>query len=106
MLKIGLRFFNSFKRPYWDRIPVSEFDINQHISALKPVNGIRKLKEYIMQLMHVPLDLTNKPGWHVHYVKINSKLNNQVALIIRVHQALFDGVSLSKILIALLSGNL
>ena len=56
-----------------------------------------------MQLMHVPLDLTSQPGWFIHYVKINNKLQKQVALIVRVHQALFDGINLSKILIGLLS---
>lgn len=48
-------------------------------------------------------DLTSQPGWYIHYVKINGKLKTQVALIVRVHQALFDGINLSKILIGLLS---
>lgn len=91
------------RSPYWERIPVGEFDVDQHISALKPVNNTKELKEYIMQLMHVPLDLTSKPGWFIHYVKINDKLQTQVALVIRVHQALFDGINLSKLLIGLLS---
>lgn len=56
-----------------------------------------------MELMHVPLDLTQQPGWFIHYVKVHGKLKTQVALIIRVHQALFDGINLSKILIGLLS---
>lgn len=91
------------RSPYWERIPVGEFDVNQHIAALKPINSIRKLKQYVMTLMHVPLDLSVQPGWFIHFVKINSKLEPKVALIVRVHQALFDGINLSKILIGLLS---
>lgn len=91
------------RSPFWERIPVGEFDVNQHISALKPINSVRKLKQYVMSLMHVPLDLSAQPGWFIHYVKINSKLEPKIALIVRVHQALFDGINLSKILIGLLS---
>lgn len=75
----------------------SEFDIEKHVfEEARRVRTRHQLRDLISSLMSNPL-APNKPLWEVRMVR-NYGYARDTVLIVRVHHALSDGVTLVKIL--------
>lgn len=82
---------------YWQRIALSEFDIERQISGGLTCHNRSELRQLLFHLWHQPLNPQRRPAWHIHHVRLVGQ--RRIALIIRIHQSLCDGVNLTKILI-------
>lgn len=84
-------------RAYWEDDP--RFDINYHFqhATLSPPGDQAALQEIISLLTSTPLDLS-RPPWQVHLIKNYAEC---CALVIRVHHAIGDGVSLMHMVLSL-----
>lgn len=75
----------------------SEFDIEKHVfEEARRVRNRHQLRDLIASLMSHPL-APNRPLWEVRILK-NFGYARDTVLIVRIHHALSDGISLVKIL--------
>ncbi|KAG8181604.1 hypothetical protein JTE90_017724 [Oedothorax gibbosus] len=82
----------------------AEFDIEKHVfEEAKRVRTRQQLRDLVSSLMSNPL-APNKPLWEVRMIKDYGRARDTV-LIVRVHHALGDGVTLVKILGNFLADN-
>jgi WS/DGAT/MGAT family acyltransferase len=83
-------------RPYWELDP--HFNLNAHLHRLAlPQPGDRlALERMLSDLVSTPFDFT-KPLWHFHLVE---GYEEGCALIVRMHHAIADGMSLVSLFMA------
>lgn len=93
-----MTFYTGILRtPFWQRIPLSEFDIERQISGGLVCNSRSQLRKLLLHLWHQPLNPERRPAWHIHHVRLPAQ--RKVALVLRIHQSLCDGLNLTKILL-------
>jgi diacylglycerol O-acyltransferase len=82
-------------RWYWDEVAEIDVDAHVHVHALEEGSLEEALHRAVSQLHAQPLD-RNKPLWEMHL--FTGLAGGQVAVYVKVHHALVDGVSLGRLL--------
>ncbi len=87
-----------FVPPRWETDPTFDLRAHLHRVALRPPGDVLALRELVSDLMSTPLDFS-KPPWQLHLVEGYGRGS---ALVCRFHHALGDGVSLVRLVLALM----
>lgn len=84
--------------PYWEDDPA--FDLQAHLGrlAVPPPGDRDALEALVSQWMSTPLDRA-RPLWQVHLI---DDFGQGSALLVRIHHALADGISLARVLLSLM----
>ncbi len=85
-------------RTYWESDP--EFDLENHITEMQLTEGVStksELEKFVGHLMSQPLDPI-RPLWHLFFI---DNYKSGCAVVVQMHHAMADGITLARILISL-----
>jgi diacylglycerol O-acyltransferase len=91
----GRRPVRRLGRWYWDEVAALDIDAHVHEHALEEASLEDALHRAVSKLHALPLDRA-KPLWEMHL--FTGLAGGQVAVYVKVHHALTDGVGLSRLL--------
>jgi diacylglycerol O-acyltransferase len=88
----------SRRAPYWEDDPAFELEAHLRRATVPPPGDRDALEALVSQWMSTPLD-RSRPLWQIHLV---ADFGQGAALLVRIHHALADGISLARVLLSLM----